>query len=69
MKRWMVETRVIVNRTYFVDALDEKDAESASCNPDADLDEESNEETISITEVPTTDDSPMSPAHRATATE
>lgn len=55
MKRWMVETRAIVNRTYFVDAEDEKGAEEASCNMDADLDEEAGEETISITEVPTTD--------------
>lgn len=53
MKRWMVETRVIVNRTYFVDAEDQKGAEEASCNADPDLDEEENEETMSITEVPT----------------
>ncbi len=55
MKRWMVETRAIVNRTYFVDAEDEKAAEEASCNADADLDEEASEETMSITEVPTDD--------------
>lgn len=67
MKRWMVETRVIVNRTYFVDAEDEKDAEAASCNADADLDEETNEETISITEVPT-DDSAIPPADGGPAT-
>lgn len=55
MKRWMVETRAIVNRTYFVGGEDEKEAEAASCNADADLDEEQTEETISITEVPTED--------------
>ncbi len=64
MKRWMVETRAIVRRTYFVNAEDEKDAEAASCNMDADLDEEENEETISIEEVPTSDD-PPSPQERA----
>lgn len=51
MKRWMVETRVVVNRTYFVDAEDEKGAEAASCNATPDLDEEENEETMSISEV------------------
>lgn len=61
MKRWMVETRATINRTYFVDAENEKDAEAASCNADADLDEEINEETMSITEVPT-EDEPSDPA-------
>jgi hypothetical protein len=53
MKRWCVETRTIINRTYFVSADDEKGAEEASCNAEPDLDEGGNEETMSITEMPT----------------
>lgn len=56
MKRWMVETRATVNRTYFVDAENEKDAEAKSCDAQPDLDEDENEETMNITEVPTEDD-------------
>lgn len=54
-KRWCVETRTTVLRTYFVDAINEKDAEAASCDATPDLDEDENEETMSITEVPTDD--------------
>jgi hypothetical protein len=56
MKRWMVETRATVNRTYFVDAEDAKGAEEASSIAAPDLDEDYGEETLSITEVPTSDD-------------
>jgi hypothetical protein len=52
MKRWCVETRVVINRVYFVEADDEKSAEEATCEAYPDLDEELNEETISITEAP-----------------
>jgi len=54
MKRWMVETRATVNRTYFVDAENAKDAEAATCNVQPDLDEDENEETMNISEVPQT---------------
>ena len=56
MKRWMVETRATVLRTNFVDAENEKDAEAASCDAQPDLDEDENEETMTISEVPTTDE-------------
>ncbi len=55
MKRWMVETRAIVRRTYFVCAYNPKEAEEASCNAQPDLDEDESEETMTISEVPTDD--------------
>lgn len=56
MKRWMVETRVTLNRTYFVSADNEKEAEIEACDATADLEEVVNEETMTISEVPTSDD-------------
>lgn len=55
LKRWCVETRASVKRTYFVDAADKIGAKDASRGMAPDLDEDENEETISITEVPTND--------------
>jgi hypothetical protein len=55
MKRWMVEVRATVRRTYFVDAENNKAAIAASCSVSADLEEVENEETMHVSEVPTDD--------------
>lgn len=55
LKRWCVETRATVKRTYFVDAEDEIGAKTVSREIPPDLDEDEDEETVSITEVPTHD--------------
>lgn len=51
MKRWRVETRATVRKTYFVEAENEKDAEAKSCETQAEHEEDENEETMSITEA------------------
>jgi len=51
MKKWLVETRAIVRRQYFVDAEDEKSAEAASCDTTCDHEEDDDEETMTITEI------------------
>lgn len=51
MKKWLVETRAVVHRQYFVDAEDEKSAEAASCDTTCDHEEDDDEETMTITEI------------------
>jgi hypothetical protein len=53
MKHWQVETRAIVRRYYYVDAEDEKSAEAASCDTTCDHEEDTDEETLTITEIVT----------------
>jgi len=45
-EKWLVETRAIVRRQYFVDAEDEKSAEAASCDTTCDHEEDDDEETM-----------------------
>jgi hypothetical protein len=54
MNRWCVVTRATVTRTYFVDAPDEKAAEAASCRLAPVGEEDTNEETMTITLLPIT---------------
>jgi hypothetical protein len=55
MKRWRVETRVTVFRIYFLNAETAKDAEASCCDAQCDFEEDENEETISIVDVPSND--------------
>lgn len=50
-KKWLVETRVTQRRQYFVEAENEKEAETKSCDASSFHEEDENEETMSITEV------------------
>ncbi len=51
-RKWRVVTRAIVERHYLVTAENEKAAEAASCDATPDHEEDENEETMSICEVP-----------------
>jgi len=51
MKKWLVETRAIVRRQYFVDAEDEKSAEARLLRYHMRSREDDDEETMTITEI------------------
>lgn len=50
-KKWLVETRATVRRSYYVEGIDEKEAEAASCDTTCDHEEDTNEETTTIVEI------------------
>ena len=51
MKKWMIETRTTVRRSYIVTAENEKEAEMLALGVPMDHEEDENEETMSITEL------------------
>lgn len=52
MPKYIVETQVTVKRQYEVWADNPKDAEEKSCNTEPTYEEDENEETKAITELP-----------------
>lgn len=48
MPKWIVTTRATVNKTYYVEAANEKDAEARTRDMQADHEEYENEETMFI---------------------
>lgn len=48
MPKWIVRTRATVDKIYYVEANNEKEAEAKSCDMQPDHEEDVNEETMSI---------------------